>query len=170
MTELLDFISSNLQMIYIVVLMIFVGVEVIGHVPAVLHTPLMSGANAIHGVVIIGAILEGPVVGLGIGLIFGLFSMLQAAVAPTGVLDPLFVNPLLSVLPRLFIGPVAWLVWTGALQVDHGILTQGEVVALVNYMSQILVELIKLANLIVIITKAAACAGIIENVLRWNLL
>ena len=37
--------------------MIFVGVEVIGHVPAVLHTPLMSGANAIHGVVIIGAIL-----------------------------------------------------------------------------------------------------------------
>ena len=57
MTELLDFISSNLQMIYIVILMIFVGVEVIGHVPAVLHTPLMSGANAIRGVVIIGAIL-----------------------------------------------------------------------------------------------------------------
>ena len=57
MTELLNFISSNLQMIYIVILMIFVGVEVIGHVPAVLHTPLMSGANAIHGVVIIGAIL-----------------------------------------------------------------------------------------------------------------
>ena len=51
------FISNNLQMIYIVILMIFVGVEVIGHVPAVLHTPLMSGANAIHGVVIIGAIL-----------------------------------------------------------------------------------------------------------------
>jgi len=57
MTELIDFISNNLQMIYIVILMIFVGVEVIGHVPAVLHTPLMSGANAIHGVVIIGAIL-----------------------------------------------------------------------------------------------------------------
>ncbi len=57
MTELLDFISNNLQMIYIVILMIFVGVEVIGHVPAVLHTPLMSGANAIHGVVVIGAIL-----------------------------------------------------------------------------------------------------------------
>ena len=57
MTEFIDFISSNLQMIYIVILMIFVGVEIIGHVPAVLHTPLMSGANAIHGVVIIGAIL-----------------------------------------------------------------------------------------------------------------
>jgi NAD(P) transhydrogenase subunit alpha len=57
MTEFIDFINSNLQMIYIVILMIFVGVEVIGHVPAVLHTPLMSGANAIHGVVIIGAIL-----------------------------------------------------------------------------------------------------------------
>lgn len=57
MTELINFVSDNLQMIYIVILMIFVGVEVIGHVPAVLHTPLMSGANAIHGVVIIGAIL-----------------------------------------------------------------------------------------------------------------
>tara|TARA_R110000868_G_scaffold85582_3_gene240653 strand:- start:9747 stop:10055 length:309 start_codon:yes stop_codon:yes gene_type:complete len=57
MNELIDFISTNIQMIYIVVLMIFVGVEIIGHVPAVLHTPLMSGANAIHGVIIIGAIL-----------------------------------------------------------------------------------------------------------------
>ena len=57
MTDLIDFISNNLQMFYIVILMIFVGVEIIGHVPAVLHTPLMSGANAIHGVVIIGAIL-----------------------------------------------------------------------------------------------------------------
>lgn len=57
MTELIDFMTNNLQMVYIVVLMIFVGVEIIGHVPAVLHTPLMSGANAIHGVIIIGAIL-----------------------------------------------------------------------------------------------------------------
>jgi len=57
MTELINFISNHLEMIYIVILMIFVGVEVIGHVPAVLHTPLMSGANAIHGVIIIGAIL-----------------------------------------------------------------------------------------------------------------
>jgi NAD(P) transhydrogenase subunit alpha len=52
-----DFINNNIEMIYIVVLMIFVGIELISHVPAVLHTPLMSGANAIHGVVIIGAIL-----------------------------------------------------------------------------------------------------------------
>ncbi|MCK6381264.1 MAG: NAD(P) transhydrogenase subunit alpha [Leptospiraceae bacterium] len=44
-------------MIYFVILSIFVGVEVISKVPAVLHTPLMSGANAIHGVVIVGAIL-----------------------------------------------------------------------------------------------------------------
>jgi len=57
MTQLIEFITNNLQMVYIVILMIFVGVEIIGHVPAVLHTPLMSGANAIHGVVIIGAIL-----------------------------------------------------------------------------------------------------------------
>ncbi|MDZ4744389.1 MAG: NAD(P) transhydrogenase subunit alpha [bacterium] len=48
---------STLQMIYLVVLMVFLGIELIGHVPSVLHTPLMSGANAIHGVVIIGSII-----------------------------------------------------------------------------------------------------------------
>ncbi len=57
MSEILNFFQQNIQMIYIVILMVFAGVEIIGHVPAVLHTPLMSGANAIHGVVIIGAIL-----------------------------------------------------------------------------------------------------------------
>ncbi|MBX7163941.1 MAG: NAD(P) transhydrogenase subunit alpha [Saprospiraceae bacterium] len=54
---ILDFIRSNIEMIYLVILMIFVGIELISHVPSVLHTPLMSGANAIHGVVIIGAII-----------------------------------------------------------------------------------------------------------------
>ncbi len=54
---MLAWIQENQQIIYIVILMIFVGIEVIGRVPSVLHTPLMSGANAIHGVVIIGAII-----------------------------------------------------------------------------------------------------------------
>lgn len=57
MNEILQWISEHQQMIYIVILSIFLGVEVIGRVPSVLHTPLMSGANAIHGVVIIGAII-----------------------------------------------------------------------------------------------------------------
>ena len=57
MDNILTFFSENLQMVYIVILMIFVGIEVIGRVPSVLHTPLMSGANAIHGVVVIGAII-----------------------------------------------------------------------------------------------------------------
>jgi NAD(P) transhydrogenase subunit alpha len=57
MESILSWISQHEQMIYIVILMIFVGIEVIGRVPSVLHTPLMSGANAIHGVVIIGAII-----------------------------------------------------------------------------------------------------------------
>jgi H+-translocating NAD(P) transhydrogenase subunit alpha len=56
METILQFIEENKQIIYFVILSIFVGVEVIGGVPAVLHTPLMSGANAIHGVVIVGAI------------------------------------------------------------------------------------------------------------------
>ncbi|CAN5268161.1 NAD(P) transhydrogenase subunit alpha [soil metagenome] len=57
MQTILDYISANVEMIYIVILMIFLGIEIIGRVPSVLHTPLMSGANAIHGVVIIGAII-----------------------------------------------------------------------------------------------------------------
>lgn len=57
------------------------------------------------------------------------------------------------------------LIWTGAVRVDAGILTQGQVIALVNYMSQILVELVKLANLIITVTKAFACADRISGVL-----
>ncbi len=56
------------------------------------------------------------------------------------------------------------LLYTGAVRVDEGTITQGQVVALVNYMSQILVELVKLANLIITITKALACANRIQNV------
>ncbi len=56
------------------------------------------------------------------------------------------------------------LLYTGAIRVDEGTITQGQVVALVNYMSQILIELVKLANLIITVTKALACANRIQNV------
>ncbi len=61
-------------------------------------------------------------------------------------------------------GAIIILIWTGAWQVEGGIITQGEVVALVNYMSQILVELVKLANLIINISKSLACANRINAV------
>jgi len=57
MEDLSIFFVANYQLITIVILSIFLGIEVISRVPSVLHTPLMSGANAIHGVVIIGAII-----------------------------------------------------------------------------------------------------------------
>lgn len=57
MENILHLISDNLQMIYVLVLAVFVGIEVISKVPQVLHTPLMSGSNALSGVVIIGSIL-----------------------------------------------------------------------------------------------------------------
>ncbi|MBE5814068.1 MAG: ABC transporter ATP-binding protein [Clostridiales bacterium] len=72
-------------------------------------------------------------------------------------------NPLTYVLVN---GALIVLLWSGAWQVEGGILTQGAVVALVNYLSQILVELIKLANLIITITKALASASRIETVLK----
>ncbi len=75
MENFLEWITVNQQIIYIVILMIFVGIEVIGRVPSVLHTPFMSGANAIHGVVIIGAIIvmgkaePGNYLALGLGFL-----------------------------------------------------------------------------------------------------
>lgn len=70
-------------------------------------------------------------------------------------------NPLTYIIVNI---ALVVLLWTGAIRVDGGIITQGAVVALVNYMSQILVELIKMANLIIQITKALACAKRIESI------
>ena len=61
-------------------------------------------------------------------------------------------------------GALIVLIYTGALRVDNGVITQGQVVALVNYMNQILVELVKLANLIITVTKAVACGNRIQSV------
>ena len=88
---------------------IFLGLTRLGFIPWI------SGASLtiMQVPVIIGAVLEGPIVGGVIGLLFGIFSLIQAAVAPTGPADVWFTNPLLSVVPRLFIGPVAWLIYSG---------------------------------------------------------
>src|SRR5437867_1507103 len=57
MENILSFIGNHQEIIFFIILSILVGIEVIGGVPTILHTPLMSGANAIHGVVIVGAII-----------------------------------------------------------------------------------------------------------------
>ena len=57
METIVSFIGENIKVFYILILSIFLGIEVISKVPSILHTPLMSGTNAIHGVVIIGAII-----------------------------------------------------------------------------------------------------------------
>ncbi len=78
----------------------------------------------------------------------------------TGIISA-FMNPVTYVIVNI---AILYLIWTGTLQVDAGILTQGQVIALYNYMSQILVELIKLANLIITINKAVASGNRIQNV------
>ncbi len=65
-------------------------------------------------------------------------------------------------------GAIIFLMYVGAIRVNNGVLTQGQVLALVNYMSQILVELVKLANLIITVTKAIACANRIESVFEME--
>ena len=72
-------------------------------------------------------------------------------------------NPVTYVIINIAVVAV---IWVGAEQVDRGIITQGKVIALVNYMSQILVELIKMANLIIIISKATACMNRVDSIFR----
>ena len=74
-------------------------------------------------------------------------------------------NPLTYVIIN---GAIVVLVWTGAVRVDNGYITQGEVVALINYMSQILVELVKLANLIININKSIACGNRIQSIFEMQ--
>jgi len=91
-------------------------------------------------------------------------SQLTAAQKYVGRISALM-NPVTFVIINV---AIVVLVWVGAIRVDQGILTQGAVVALYNYMSQILVELIKLANLIITMTKAVACANRVTNVLETD--
>lgn len=75
--------------------------------------PWISGAaiTILHVPVIIATLLGGLWAGLGVGLVFGLSSLIQAAVGPTGVLDPFFVNPIVSVLPRMLIALITFFVF-----------------------------------------------------------
>ena len=75
--------------------------------------PWFSGAaiTILHVPVIIATLLGGLWAGLGVGLVFGLSSLIQAAVGPTGVLDPFFVNPIVSVLPRMLIALITFFVF-----------------------------------------------------------
>lgn len=74
-------------------------------------------------------------------------------------------NPITYVIVN---GAIIVLLYTGAIRVETGALTQGQVVALVNYMSQILVELVKLANLIITVTKAIACGNRVQSIFEVN--
>ena len=84
MEEILRFSLEYKEMIFIIILSIFLGIEVISHVPAVLHTPLMSGSNAIHGVVIIGAIIVMGHAESTLSLIFGFIAVIMGTLNVVG--------------------------------------------------------------------------------------
>ena len=85
-------------------LAVFLGITKLGFIP------WFTGASItiLHIPAILGAVLEGPAVGAGIGAIFGLFSLLQATIAPNGPIDLAFRNPLVSVLPRILFPLATW--------------------------------------------------------------
>ncbi|NVO08424.1 MAG: NAD(P) transhydrogenase subunit alpha [Bacteroidales bacterium] len=84
MEEVLKFFVEYKEMIFIIILSIFLGIEVISHVPAVMHTPLMSGSNAIHGVVIIGAIIVMGHAHDTLSLIFGFLAVILGTLNVVG--------------------------------------------------------------------------------------
>lgn len=86
MEHIISFIGEHIGIFYILILSIFLGIEVISKVPSILHTPLMSGANAIHGVVIVGAVI---VMGLAdsndyVSLILGLIAVILGTLNVVG--------------------------------------------------------------------------------------
>ena len=84
MEEVLKFFIEYKELIFIIILSIFLGIEVISHVPAVLHTPLMSGSNAIHGVVIIGAIIVMGHAHETLSLVFGFLAVILGTLNVVG--------------------------------------------------------------------------------------
>jgi len=76
--------SEAIVGLYVFILAIFVGFEVISKVPSTLHTPLMSGANAIHGIIVIGAMLVSAAVGGPLGLALGFFAVVLGAANVVG--------------------------------------------------------------------------------------
>jgi NAD(P) transhydrogenase subunit alpha len=84
MTGIIEFIGNNLVMIYVVVLATFLGYELISKVPTVLHTPLMSGSNAISGVVLIGGVLLLRNADSVLGLVMGFLGVILGAINVVG--------------------------------------------------------------------------------------
>jgi NAD(P) transhydrogenase subunit alpha len=87
MEQALLFFNENKEAIFIIVLSIFLGIEVISNVPSVLHTPLMSGANAISGVIIIGGIIllgHADLSSINLKLILGIFAVFFATLNVAG--------------------------------------------------------------------------------------
>lgn len=84
MTAVLDFLQLHIEMVYVVILSIFLGIEVIGRVPSVLHTPLMSGANAISGITIVGALYTAHEADPRVGTILGALAIALATINVVG--------------------------------------------------------------------------------------
>ncbi|MGE5424003.1 MAG: NAD(P) transhydrogenase subunit alpha [Syntrophothermus sp.] len=84
MNDVLEFLFQHREAIFVIILSIFLGIEVISHVPSVLHTPLMSGANAIHGVVIIGAIIVMGHAENTLALVFGFLAVILGTLNVVG--------------------------------------------------------------------------------------
>ena len=88
---------------------------VLGMTPiGIIRLPI-ANLTTMHIPAILAGILEGPLAGMFVGLIFGLTSLYKAATSPTSVLSPFLLNPCISIIPRMLIGVVAWAVYTGIL-------------------------------------------------------
>lgn len=112
-------ISASAGTRRLVITAVLIAISIVLAIPLNMG-PLISlgfvtfGAIAItimHVPAIIGAVLEGPVVGAIVGAAFGIFSLFLASQQPAGSPNAIFVDPIISILPRIFIGPVAWLVY-----------------------------------------------------------
>ncbi|MEJ6950416.1 ECF transporter S component [Natronospora cellulosivora (SeqCode)] len=108
MNKLLNDPRSLSILAIMLALTVILALTPLGFIPLII-----VNATIIHIPTIITAIILGPIAGLFMGTIMGLLSLLNAVTRPTGLLSPLFINPLVSVLPRMFIGVVAYYTYVG---------------------------------------------------------
>ncbi|NLL71539.1 MAG: ECF transporter S component [Epulopiscium sp.] len=101
--------KNNASTRKLVLMGLMIGISIIlASTPlGLIPTPIVS-ATILHVPTIIMALLEGPIAGMGVGLAVGLATLVRALTSPTGVLDPLFINPFVSVFPRVLIGLSAY--------------------------------------------------------------
>jgi uncharacterized membrane protein len=133
-------------------LVVVLGITRLGFISL---SPAVS-LTIMHIPVLLAVMFAGFGGGLSVGAVFGIFSLIQAAMSPTGALDPLFKNPLISVLPRMLFAAAAWLIWRGLRKIS--VLPESVAAAITGFISTLLHTCLVIGSLYLVYTADVSSA------------